>query len=83
MKRVGEFSSEMPFRLSCWRCYKGSQHKTPEGWSEVETGEVYLKFSDRDTLSKVSGLMSLSGENTELAHLSGATTPGTSLSLQP
>lgn len=83
MEQVGEFRSEMAFRLSCWRCSKGSQHRNLEVWGEVETGEVYLKFSGREMVSKVRGLMKLPGKNTELAHLSGATTPGTSLSLQP
>lgn len=38
MEQVGEFSSEMSFRLSCWRCYKGSRHRNLErggNWEDL------------------------------------------------
>lgn len=63
--------------------FQGQPAQEFGGLGEVETGEVYLKFSGREMVSKVRGLMKLPGENTELALLSGATTPGTSLSIQP
>lgn len=78
-----EFNSEMLFRCSCWKCHEASEHRDMEGWKEVETVEVHLRFTGMWMIAKVKDVMRLRGEYTEVVTSQVLPHPGTTLPLQP